>query len=277
MLLIKEGFPEDGDLVLCKVTKVSFNSVFVNIEMYGKQGMIHISEVSPGRIRSLNDYVKVDKQVVCKVLKINQEKGYIDLSLRRVNENQKRKTLNKIKLEEKAEKIIIDVAKELKQDVKLFYKKVSAFAISEYDSVYPLFEAVIEEDYDFSEQQNLTPEEVKALDKVIRERIKPKQVEIVGDIMVKTYAENGLEIVKKALQIFEALEKEVSEDTLHALQSSKKEPISVKYLGSGKFKLRMLTHDYLEGEKLLKKGISEAEAYCQKNDAEFSFSRINKK
>ena len=91
MLLNKKGFPEEGELVLCKVTKVSYSSVFANLEEYGKHGMIHISEVSPGRIRNLNDYVKLGKMVVCKILRVNQEKGHIDLSLRRVNENQKRR------------------------------------------------------------------------------------------------------------------------------------------------------------------------------------------
>jgi len=58
MLLKKEGFPEEDELVLCTVTKIFHNGVFVDLDEYNKGGMIHISEVSPGRIRTLSDFVK---------------------------------------------------------------------------------------------------------------------------------------------------------------------------------------------------------------------------
>ena len=79
MLLMKQGLPEDGELVLCKVTNVQHHSVFVRMEEYGKSGMIHISEIAPGRIRNIRDYVKEGKIVVCKVLRINEERGHVDL------------------------------------------------------------------------------------------------------------------------------------------------------------------------------------------------------
>ncbi len=90
MLLKKQGYPEEGELVFCEVTKVQYNSVFVNIEDYNKSGLIHISEISPGRIRNIRDYVKEGKMIVCKVLKTDEKKGHIDLSLRRVTEIQRR-------------------------------------------------------------------------------------------------------------------------------------------------------------------------------------------
>ena len=97
MLFKKQGFPEESESVLCTVTSVQYHSVFVDIDEYGKSGMIHISEVSPGRMRNIRDFVKEGKKIVCKVLRINEEKGYIDLSLRRVNESEKRRKIDDIK------------------------------------------------------------------------------------------------------------------------------------------------------------------------------------
>ena len=119
-MIKKEGFPEEGELLLCTVTKIFGHSVFVNVEDYNRSGMIHISEISPGRIRNLRDYVVEGKKVVCVVLRVNKEKGHIDLSLRRVNESQKRKKLEDIKQEQKSEKIIETVAQELHKDPKQF-------------------------------------------------------------------------------------------------------------------------------------------------------------
>ena len=81
MLLRKQGFPEESEIVLCTVTSVRYNSVFVSLNEYNHSGMIHISEVSPGRIRNIRDYVKEDKVVICKVLRINKDRGYIDYGI----------------------------------------------------------------------------------------------------------------------------------------------------------------------------------------------------
>ncbi len=105
MLAKKQGLPEEDELVLCTVTSVQHHSVFVNLDEYGKTAMIHISEVAPGRIRNIRDYVKEGKVVVCKVLKIN-ERGNVDISLRRVTEAQRRAKINQIKQGQKIEKIV---------------------------------------------------------------------------------------------------------------------------------------------------------------------------
>ena len=84
MFYKKPGKPEIGELVVCTVRKILPHSVFVSIDEYQNlEGMNHISEISPGRIRNLRDYVIEGKTIVCKVLNINQQ-GNIDLSLRRV-------------------------------------------------------------------------------------------------------------------------------------------------------------------------------------------------
>src|SRR3989339_358149 len=121
MLLHKKGFPEEGELVLCTVTKLSSHSIFVDLDEYQKQGLIHITEVSPGRIRNIRDFVREGKKVVCLVLRINQERGYIDLSLRRVNESQKRAKIDEVKQEQKAEKIIEMLSHALKKEHKVLY------------------------------------------------------------------------------------------------------------------------------------------------------------
>ncbi len=261
MLLNNQGYPEEGELVLCKVNKVAYNAVFVNVDEYRKPGMIHISEVSPGRIRNINDFVKVGKVVVCKVLRVNTERGHIDLSLRRVNDNQKRKKMDKIKQELKAEKIIEDTAKLLKLDIQKFYSEVAKIPMQQDRCVYPSFEAVIEEDYDLS-VLGLEKKQTETIEKLIRERIKPKQVEIIGDVSIKTYEANGVETVKKALIMIGDVDKE---------------KISIKYLGASKFRLSLTAHDYLEAEAILKKGLDFAEKFCEENKAEFNFKRVDKK
>ena len=78
---------EVGDIVLCTVDRIVGTVVFVKIKGYG-EGSIIMSEIAPGRIRNLRQYVVPKKQIVCKVLRISGDR--IDLSLRRVTQKEKK-------------------------------------------------------------------------------------------------------------------------------------------------------------------------------------------
>ena len=172
MLLKKQGFPESEELVLCTVTGVNPHSVFCTLDEYGgRTGMIHISEVAPGRIRNIREFVQEGKKVVCKVLQVNKEKGHIDLSLRRVNEGQKRTKLNQIKQEQLAEKIIEYAAKQLGESPLTLYNKLAEKLATQFGSIFAAFEQAA--------QDKLTLETIvdkkiaKLLTDAVKQRIKP--------------------------------------------------------------------------------------------------------
>ena len=60
---------EVGDIVLCTVDRIVGTIVFVKIDGDG-EGSIILSEIAPGRIRNLREYVVPKKKIVCKVLRI---------------------------------------------------------------------------------------------------------------------------------------------------------------------------------------------------------------
>ena len=88
---------EEGDNVLCTVKRISGTTVFAHIEDDG-EGTIITSEIAPGRIRNLREYVVPGKKIVCKVLSIDKS-GNIHLSLRRVSDKEKREVLDREKKE----------------------------------------------------------------------------------------------------------------------------------------------------------------------------------
>ena len=71
--------------------RISGTTVFVSIEDDG-EGTIITSEIAPGRIRNLRDYVVPGKKIVCKILSIDKA-GNIHLSLRRVTDKEKREVM----------------------------------------------------------------------------------------------------------------------------------------------------------------------------------------
>ncbi|MBG9984509.1 RNA-binding protein S1 [Aerococcaceae bacterium DSM 111022] len=76
---------EVGQKVEGTVSSVKNFGAFVNLEN-NQSGMIHISEVSDGFIKDINDYLTAGDTVTVKVIKITDD-GKINLSLRQANES----------------------------------------------------------------------------------------------------------------------------------------------------------------------------------------------
>ena len=87
---------EIGDNVLCTVERIDGTVVFVSVLVEGKEieGSIVTSEIAPGRIRNLRDYVVPKKKIVCKILRIS-EKGNVELSLRRVTAKERKEIMDR--------------------------------------------------------------------------------------------------------------------------------------------------------------------------------------
>ena len=112
---------ELGDNVLCTVERIEGTVVFVTLDG-GKEGSIVVSEIAPGRIRNLRDYVVPKKKIVCKILRIS-EKGNIELSLRRVSAKERKEVLDKYNQERAytsiLKKVLSDKTEKIIEKIKL--------------------------------------------------------------------------------------------------------------------------------------------------------------
>ncbi len=256
MLYKKSGLPEESELVLCTVTSVLKNSVFVKLDEYDDiDGLIHISEVSPGRIRNIRDFVKEGKKIVCKVLKVNREKQQVDVSLRRVNDNQRRNKVDEIKQEEKAEKILEHVAKTLGKDPLKFYTEVTQGVFKEYDGLHNFFIDLVNGEATV-DGYGLDKKVAQEIDKVVKQRLKPAEVLIRGKLTLMSYAPDGTEVIKGAVK--KAL---VNED------------VDIKYLGAGRYDITVKAKEYPEAEEVMEKASGAAIEFIRSKNGIGEFSR----
>ncbi len=54
----------------------------LNLTSTINEGLLHVSEISSSWIRNIRDFVREGQKMVLKVLRVDLEKGHIDLSLR---------------------------------------------------------------------------------------------------------------------------------------------------------------------------------------------------
>lgn len=74
---------EVGEIYKGKVTHVVDFGAFISL-LSGKEGLVHISQISEKRINKVSDYLKLGQEVLVKVLEVDRQ-GRIRLSMRGIN------------------------------------------------------------------------------------------------------------------------------------------------------------------------------------------------
>ena len=84
--MYEEKFPEVDQVVMVQVKSIAEMGAYVQLLEYDHiEGMILLSELTRRRIRSVSKLIKVGRVEPVMVLRVDKEKGYIDLSKRRVS------------------------------------------------------------------------------------------------------------------------------------------------------------------------------------------------
>jgi translation initiation factor 2 subunit 1 len=193
----REGWPEPGDLVVCTVTQVVDFGAFVTLDEYvGKQGLIHISEVASGWIKYIRDHVREGQKIVCKVLNVDKSRHHIDLSLKDVNEHQRREKIQEWKADQKAWKWLQMAYQDRPDDL----KRVTDSLLGSYNSLYLALEEAAINGADALADMGLTEEDMKLLESLSRDNVKIPSVEISGYVDLTSPAPDGVEVIRKALK-----------------------------------------------------------------------------
>lgn len=77
-----------GDIAVGKVTKIMPFGAFVRLEN-GESGLVHISEVSSGFVKDINEVLDVGQEVRVKVVGIDEKKR-INLSIKKADDSAKK-------------------------------------------------------------------------------------------------------------------------------------------------------------------------------------------
>ncbi len=195
----RSAWPSVDELVLCTVTKVFPQAAYVTLDEYeGKEGMIHLSEVASGWIKNIRDYVREGQKVVCRVLSVDPSRGSIDLSLRRVKESEKRWKVERVKLEQRAEKLLELAASKMKKTIDEAYEEVGFKLQEKFGDLYGAFEAIAKDERAFDgiiEDKKW----IKVLAKLAKENIEVPVYKISGILILSSHHPEGVEAIREAL------------------------------------------------------------------------------
>jgi len=206
MVIKKQEWPEIGDLVIATVETVTDYGAYVKLDEYDKKGLLHISEISSSWIRNIRDFVREGQKIVLKVLRVDIEKGHVDLSLRRVTKREKIEKIMFQKKERKAEALLRSVAEKTGLSLEEVYEKVGAPMEKEY-GLYEGFEKVAKEGIEVLTKIGVSEELAPALAEVVKERIRVPMVKVKGMVELRCAKPNGVKIIKEAFSTAKKAEK----------------------------------------------------------------------
>lgn len=253
----REGWPETGDLVVCTVTQVVDFGAFVALDEYaGKQGLIHISEVASGWIKYIRDHVREGQKIVCKVLSVDKSRHHIDLSLKDVNEHQRREKIQEWKADQKAWKWLQMAYEDRPDDL----KRVSDSLIETYNSLYLAFEETAITGAEALADARLAEDDINIIEKLAKENVKIPSVEISGYVDLTSPAPDGIEIIKKALkQAKRVKDKDVM--------------LTITYVGAPRYRIHVKAPDYKQAESVLRKSAQSIVKHIEQHGGEGAFHR----
>ena len=87
-----------GKIVQGTVTGIEKYGAFVSLDEY-YSGLIHISEVSHGFVKDINEFLKIGENIYVEVLDVDEESSQLKLSIKNI-EYKKRQYNNKKKIKE---------------------------------------------------------------------------------------------------------------------------------------------------------------------------------
>ncbi len=239
MLYIKDGYPDVNENVLCIVTKIYGNTVFVEVPEYEKEGVLTISEIAPGRIRNLRDHVIEDKRIICKVLRVDESQNRIDVSLRRVNLQAMKKKQEEIKKEEFADKFYEEIATEIDISKEELFERTYEVIFEESESVFEMLYEIMIDNSKIELFDKLKEDEKKIFVEIINKRIKQEKEILKKKFKISSTQANGV------IKVKENIEKSVKNTNYNEL--------NVQYVGAGEFEI-VITHDDMRSaDKVFKK------------------------
>ncbi|AAL81264.1 translation initiation factor IF-2 subunit alpha [Pyrococcus furiosus DSM 3638] len=233
-------YPEEGELVVATVKRVHNYGAFLDLDEYpGKEGFMHISEVASTWVKNIRDYLREGQKVVAKVIRVDPKKGHIDLSLRRVTQQQRKAKLQEFKRAQKAENLLKLAAEKLGKDFEEAWREVWVPLENEWGEVYAAFEDAARNGIEVL--KGYVPDEwLPVLKEIIDSYVEVPTVTIDAEFEITVPKPNGIEIIKEAL--IKARDRANQEKDIE---------VKFTYLGAPRYRIDITAPDYYKAEEVL--------------------------
>ena len=272
MVKSRTKFPREGSFVIAKVTEVENQYVYVDlIDFEGldsedfARGMIHISEISSRWIKNIRNYVRIGQRAVMRVLRVDVDKGHVDLSLRRVNSAQRENRMKEWKYALKFENLLqfLIETEDINLTLDEAYELIGFPILDFFETYQEAIENLKENGDEILSSINGISDNIKKIFlKIVNENVSISTVSISGKVKLSFYTENGVEHIKESLT-----------EALQIIKPRQTRNININYIAAPYYRLEIVSKDYLDAENILSDALEIIEQKAEKYAGTFEFIR----
>mmetsp|Transcript_24738 Transcript_24738/g.57666 ORF Transcript_24738/g.57666 Transcript_24738/m.57666 type:complete len:333 (+) Transcript_24738:137-1135(+) len=194
-------FPDIESVVMVNVRNIADMGAYVSLLEYNNiEGMILLSELSRRRIRSIHKLIRVNRNEVVMVLRVDEEKGYIDLSKRRVSPEDVAACEDRFNKAKAVHGVLRHLAERRKLYLEDLYERIGWPLYRKYGHAYDAFKLAISDEGNDPFADIEIPQDLKdELKAYILRRLAPQPIKIRSDIEVSCFTYEGIDAIREAL------------------------------------------------------------------------------
>jgi translation initiation factor 2 subunit 1 len=201
----EKRLPEINELVMTRVDTITDRGVFCSLLEYNNiEGFLQLGEVSARRMRSIYRHVRVGQHLVLSVLRVDTERGYIDLSKKYLNEADRSAGAEKYNKGKTVHNITKHVSKTQHKDLEEVYKIYVWPLYVSHEHPFDAFKtlACLKEGEQLDIWHDLPDIQIEITNefiKLIKHQMAVQPVKIGAQIEVMCYSDGGIDTIKQAL------------------------------------------------------------------------------
>jgi len=245
--------PDRNELVMATIRKIMPYGAFCILPEYDNlEAFLHVSEVAPRWIKNIHEFISEGQTHVMKIHRVDPERNQVDVSIKRVSDEERRRKTEQVRTEKRAKKLLELSLKTAKSSMTV---EEAENAIEEhFGDAYSCFKEAMEDGESALKPLDFPKALKTVMVEIAKKNIKKPIVTVSGVITLVAYGEGGVSDVKKALDISD-------------------KDLSILYLGAPSYKISIKAEDYKSAEKKLAKFVEQIKDFAQKNNCEFGFER----
>ena len=202
MRFYEKDMPEIGDLVMVKITQVNDTSAYVHLLEYGNiEGMIPYTELSRRRIRSIAKLVKLGKLEVAQVLRLDRNKGYIDLSKKAVTGEEHRQCEERFNKAKVVHSIMRHCSAVTNVPMVEIQTNVTWPLYQRHTHAWDALKLAVTDPEAVFGPLKIAAEVREHLEKTVRLKLKPQPVRLRADLNVTCYKRAGIDAIREVLKL----------------------------------------------------------------------------
>lgn len=260
----RKELPDIGDLVIGTVYKILEHGAYVLLDEYGGlEAYAPINEVVQSWFHDIKDYLRLGQKTVFRVIRVDARRRLIDVSLRKVREEEKREKLAKWKRTLKGVKLLELVAKKLNMPLDKALQDFGWKLEDYYGDFLSIFENAAKHGAGDLRKLGLSDDVINAINEVAKERIEVESTEISGIIRIISIKPDGVRHVREVL--------------LKAMDLARKEGVDgvrIYTIGPPRYRIDIVGKDPKKLESVLKDIVNFITTEIKKRGGEASFTRI---